>query len=269
MASPRLTRPLERSAGRGGRAPDRSRTSQPPTSSSPTRLSRRSTRARFSRVLARCPPMPAMRPRFISSSTWEPRSRLHGGFPMVAGAARKPRAELFSPPLRGSSRPLRCKKARPFGSLASLGPGRVQATPWGAHHGTPSQRGAAPTMERAMKNIAEFTIIGRVGARKTLGKAVRVTIASNYRLKDERGEWREDTYWNEVTVFSPTTQAYIEEHIAKGDLVHVRGRLRQSSYERNGGRVYTVDLVASSFSRLAQGSDRVKASEPSREAQPA
>ena len=120
-----------------------------------------------------------------------------------------------------------------------------------------------------MKNIAEFTIIGRVGGLKTLGKAVRVTIASNYRLKDERGEWREDTYWNEVTVFSPTTQAYIAEHITKGDLVHVRGRLRQSSYERNGSRVYTVDLVASSFSRLAQGSDRVKASEPAREAQPA
>ena len=53
----------------------------------------------------------------------------------------------------------------------------------------------------------------------------------------------------------------------KGDLVHVRGRLRQSSYERNGSRVYTVDLVASSFSRLAQGSDRVRASEPAREAQ--
>ena len=119
-----------------------------------------------------------------------------------------------------------------------------------------------------MKNIAEFTIIGRVSSTKTLGKAVRVTIASNYRLKDERGAWREDTHWNEVTVFSPTTQAYIEEHITKGDLVHVRGRLRQSSYERNGIRVYTVDLVASSFSRLAQGSDRVTASEPAREVQP-
>src|SRR3954452_895306 len=68
-------------------------------------------------------------PRFISSSTQEPRARLHGGFPMVAGAARKPRAKLFSPPLRGSSRPLRCKKARPFGSLVRLGPGRVQASP--------------------------------------------------------------------------------------------------------------------------------------------
>jgi len=61
----------------------------------------------------------------------------------------------------------------------------------------------------------------------------------------------------------------IAEHITKGDLVHVRGRLRQSSYERNGSRVYTVDLVASSFSRLAQGSDRVKSAEPAREAQPA
>ncbi len=70
-------------------------------------------------------------------------------------------------------------------------------------------------------------------------------------------------------MFSPSTQAYIEEHITKGDLVHVRGRLRQSSCERNGSRVYTVDLVASSFSRLAQGSDRAKASERAREAEPA
>ena len=70
-------------------------------------------------------------------------------------------------------------------------------------------------------------------------------------------------------MFSPTTRSYIEEQITKGDLVHVRGRLRQSSYERNGSRVYTVDLVASSFSRLAQGSDRVRASERVREAQPA
>ena len=120
-----------------------------------------------------------------------------------------------------------------------------------------------------MKNVAEFTFLSRVGSIKTLGKAVRVAIASNYRLKDERGEWREDTYWNEVTVFSPTTRSYIEEHITKGDLDHVRGRLRQSSYERNGSRVYTVDPVTSSFSRLAQGSDWVKAPEPAPEAQPA
>jgi len=49
-------------------------------------------------ILARGLPMPVISPRFIQSSTQELRSRLHSGFPMVAGAARKPRIELFSPP---------------------------------------------------------------------------------------------------------------------------------------------------------------------------
>src|SRR3954447_16685920 len=159
-------------------------------------------------------------------SPGRPASRGPNFFPRPTG--------LLAPAPLQKSPPLRL----PRDARARTGAG----VPCAAHHGKPSQRGAAPTVERAMKNVAEFTIIGRVGARKTLGKAMRVTIASNYRLKDERGEWREDTHWNEVTVFSPTTRAYIAEHIAKGDLVHVRGRLRQSSYERNGSRVYTVDL---------------------------
>jgi hypothetical protein len=42
---------------------------------------------------------------------------------MVAGTAYKPKFVLFSPPPEGgSSRPLRSKKARPFGSFALLGP---------------------------------------------------------------------------------------------------------------------------------------------------
>src|SRR3954471_22970916 len=135
-----------------------------------------------------------------------------------------PQAEsrAFSPAPAGLLAPASLQKSPPLRLPRDARARTGAGVPWGAHHGTPSQRGAAPTMERAMKNVAEFTIIGRVGARKTLGKAVRVTIASNYRLKDERGAWREDTHWNEVTVFSPTTQAYIAEHIAKGDLVHVR-----------------------------------------------
>ena len=113
-------------------------------------------------------------------------------------------------------------------------------------------------MESEMKNVAEFTIIGRVGAIKT-GKVLRVTIASNYRLRDEAGEWAEDTHWNEVTVFNKARTAYVEEHVAKGDLVHVRGRLRQTRYKRtDGSTAYGVDLIATEFSRLASGSDRVR-----------
>lgn len=51
----------------------------------------------------------------------------------------------------------------------------------------------------------------------------------------------------------------MNEHISKGDLVHVRGRLRQNSFERDGQRVYTVDLIGLELGRLAQASERVAA----------
>jgi single-stranded DNA-binding protein len=48
----------------------------------------------------------------------------------------------------------------------------------------------------------------------------------------------------------------VNEHVSKGDLVHARGRLRQNSYERDGKRIYTVDLIALEFGRLAQAAER-------------
>ena len=106
-----------------------------------------------------------------------------------------------------------------------------------------------------MRNIAEFTLIGRVGTIKEVGKTVRVSISANYPFKD-KDEWKDDAHWNEVTIFTKSIQNYVKDHVSKGDLVHVRGRLRQNSFERDGQRVYTVDLIALEFGRLAQASDR-------------
>lgn len=43
-----------------------------------------------------------------------------------------------------------------------------------------------------MRNIAEFTLIGRVGTIKQVGKTVRVTVCANYPFKDKGGEWKDD-----------------------------------------------------------------------------
>jgi single-strand DNA-binding protein len=106
-----------------------------------------------------------------------------------------------------------------------------------------------------MRNIAEFALIGRIGAIKKVGSTTRVTIASNYSHKDDQGEWQDVAYWNEIVIFSTSLKNYIENHIGKGDLVHARGRIRQSSFEKDGQRVYTVDLACNQFARLAQASD--------------
>ena len=103
-----------------------------------------------------------------------------------------------------------------------------------------------------MKNIAEFTLIGRIGKVEVLNTATRLSIASTYRRRrSEDGSYADDTHWNTVVVFAESTRCYIGEHVARGDLVMARGRLRQSTWEKDGSTHYGVDLICRDFARLA------------------
>ena len=102
-----------------------------------------------------------------------------------------------------------------------------------------------------MKNFATFTILGRIARITPLNNVTKVTIAANYRRKTKDGALEDDPHFNEVTIFDANTRRYIEEHCAKGDLVHVEGRLRQNKFERDGQTVYTVDLISQDFGKLA------------------
>lgn len=106
-----------------------------------------------------------------------------------------------------------------------------------------------------MRNIAEFRLIGRVGSVKKVGSTTRVTIASNYGHKDEHGDWKDVAYWNEITIFGPGLQSYVDKHIGQGDLVHAHGRIRQTTYEKDGQRIYAVSLICTELGRLAQASE--------------
>ncbi len=106
-----------------------------------------------------------------------------------------------------------------------------------------------------MRNIAQFQIIGRVSTIKLVGKTLRITICANYPFKDKQGNWKDDALWNEVTIFDENRRTYIQDNIEKGDLVHVRGQVKQNSFERGGAKVYTVDLIANEFSCLAKAKD--------------
>lgn len=103
-----------------------------------------------------------------------------------------------------------------------------------------------------MKNVAEFTIIGRIG-KISAGEAItRLSIASNYRRNGKDGAWADDAHWNQVVVFAEGARKYIAEHVGEGDLVMARGRVRQSSYEKDGETRYGVDLVCTDFGLLTQ-----------------
>lgn len=97
------------------------------------------------------------------------------------------------------------------------------------------------------RNIAEFRIIGQVGGVDAKDKVTYINVASNYNRQVE-GEWQEDTHWNRVTCFGRCAE--YAANAGKGDMVHITGRVRQTSYEREGTTIYGTDLVADSFSVL-------------------
>ena len=116
----------------------------------------------------------------------------------------------------------------------------------------------------AMNTIAEFTIIGRVGEIKQVGTTLRVSIASSYSRKDNRGEWVERTRWNEVTVFGESTRGYVKRNIVKGDLVFTSGSMGQTKWEKDGETFYGVTLAGERIERLSKGPNHGddKADEP-------
>ena len=103
-----------------------------------------------------------------------------------------------------------------------------------------------------MKDIAEFRITGRIGKSSIMDKVAFLDIASNYRRK-VNDEWEDDTHWNRVTLFGKNIDRAAE--LAVGDKVRVKGRVRQSRYERNGETVYGVDLVAFRLAPAAQNDE--------------
>ena len=97
-----------------------------------------------------------------------------------------------------------------------------------------------------------FELIGRVADVKTFGEVTKVRIAANLPSRDGNGEWSKRAYFNNVTVFRPATRRYIDKYVAVGDLVGCAGRIQEGSYEKDGEKHYTTDLVTTQFGIVAK-----------------
>ena len=59
-------------------------------------------------------------------------------------------------------------------------------------------------------------------------------------------------------MFSERLQNQVTDEIGKGDLVEFRGRVRQSSFERDGERVWSTDLIVTRVELKAKASQRTR-----------
>ena len=104
------------------------------------------------------------------------------------------------------------------------------------------------------------TLIGYLGADpeiRTLpggGRVAQIALATTRRWSDRDGKPREKTQWHRITVWDslPTTFAFVEAYVRKGDRVYVEGEIDYRSYEdRNGDVCWRTEIRA--FDVLAAG----------------
>ena len=103
--------------------------------------------------------------------------------------------------------------------------------------------------------INKVILVGRLGKdpekRTTPGGKVvcRFTLATDTGFGENR-----KTDWHNVVCFDRQAD-YVSNYLRKGSLVYVEGRITYGSYEKDGVKRYTTDIIANSVQNLSGKGD--------------
>lgn len=105
-----------------------------------------------------------------------------------------------------------------------------------------------------MASINKVTILGNVGNDpevKTMQSGDRVanfTLATSESWKDKAtGEKKERTEWHRVVCFNQPLVNVIENYIKKGSKLYIEGAVETRSWEKDGQKIYTTEIVLRPF----------------------
>ena len=108
----------------------------------------------------------------------------------------------------------------------------------------------------AGRGINKVILVGNLGKDPEVrytpsGTAVaNVTIATGESWKDRNtGEQQERTEWHRVVFFSRLAEI-VEQYLKKGAKVYVEGSLRTNSWEKDGIKRYTTEIIANEMQML-------------------
>jgi single-strand DNA-binding protein len=95
-------------------------------------------------------------------------------------------------------------------------------------------------------------LIGHLGADPEIKefnegkKLARISMATNESYRKQSGERVNDTQWHNVVAWGPQAE-FLEKHVQKGQGLVVNGKLSSRSYEKDGEKRYSTEIVANEF----------------------
>src|SRR5437660_11860418 len=103
-----------------------------------------------------------------------------------------------------------------------------------------------------MKSVNKVILIGNLGKDPEVQSTqsglpvARLTLATNERFKDKRGEWQDGTEWHNVVLWQRLAEI-AGEYLKKGSKVYVEGRLQTRSWDdkNTNQKKYMTEVVVS------------------------
>nr|WP_298689552.1 single-stranded DNA-binding protein [uncultured Dongia sp.] len=89
-------------------------------------------------------------------------------------------------------------------------------------------------------------------------KVLNLRIATNESWKDKKsGERHERTEFTPIVIWRPSLIDFVEKHVRKGAYVLIEAKLQNRAKEKDGEKVYQIDVVGNrlSFCEAKDGGD--------------
>jgi single-strand DNA-binding protein len=107
-----------------------------------------------------------------------------------------------------------------------------------------------------MAGVNKVILIGNLGRDPELnqtqgGQSVcRLSLATKRTFKNKAEETVEETEWHRITVWGRSAEN-CAKYLSKGSGAYVEGRLKTSSYEQDGIKKYSTEVIAETVQFLA------------------
>ena len=117
----------------------------------------------------------------------------------------------------------------------------------------------------ARGSLNKVMLIGRLGTDPELkytpqGSAVcNFSLATDESYRDQQGSTVERTEWHRIVLWRKLAEIS-GQYLRKGSLVYIEGKLSTRSWEQDGQKKYTTEIIADSMTMLGSKQENMQAS---------
>jgi single-strand DNA-binding protein len=118
-----------------------------------------------------------------------------------------------------------------------------------------------------MAGVNKVILVGNLGAdpevRYTAGgtAVAKFRIATTERFTDKDGNRQERTEWHRVVAWRKLAEI-CGQYLSKGKQVYIEGKIRNETWEKDGAKQYSYEIVADTMQMLGGPGGRVQEAEP-------